>query len=92
MVCLILQEILRVLAHGGTLTISALPTELSTTSAAAGLGISRPTLMAMIKDGILPAHHVGSHTRLLTDDVLAERIRRLERERAAFTQLRDIDD
>lgn len=88
----ILQEILRVMAQGGTVTISALPSELTTTAAAAVLGVSRPTLMTMIKDGQLLGHKVGSHTRLRTDDVLAERTRRRERELTAFAEFREIED
>jgi excisionase family DNA binding protein len=88
----ILQEILRVMAQGGTVTVSTLPSQLTTTAAAAVLGVSRPTLMTMIKDGRLTGHKVGSHTRLRTDDVLAERTRRRERERAAFAELREIED
>ncbi|MDN5789366.1 MAG: excisionase family DNA-binding protein [Micrococcales bacterium] len=87
----ILQEVLRMMARGGTVTIGTLPKELTTTTAAAVLSISRPTLMGMIKEGRLPAHKVGSHTRLYADDVLAERSARRERERAAFAELRDID-
>lgn len=88
----LIQEVLTVLARGDTVTIGSLPQELTTTTAAAVLSISRPTLMAMIKDGAIPAHKVGSHTRLLTEDVLASRAARRARERAAFAQLRDLDD
>lgn len=87
----ILQEVLRVMARGGTVTISSLPRELTTTMAAAVLSVSRPTLMAMVKEGRLPAHKVGSHTRLYADDVLAERAARRRREREAFEKLRDLD-
>lgn len=87
----ILQQVLVILARGGTVTIGSLPQELSTTTAAAVLSISRPTLMAMIKEGAIPAHKVGSHTRLYADDVLAARAARRARERAAFAQLRDLE-
>ena len=88
----ILQQVLEVMARGGTVTVGSLPRELTTTSAAAVLGVSRPTLMLMIKDGRLPAHKVGTHTRLLAEDVLAERSARRARERAAFAELREIED
>lgn len=88
----ILQHVLDVMSTGGTVTISAIPEELTTTTAASILHMSRPTLMALIRDGDLPAHKVGSHHRLKSSDVFAFRAARRERERAAFDALRDLDD
>src|SRR5215207_2174450 len=48
---------------------------------------SRPTLMKMIGDGGIPAHKVGTHTRLLSEDVIAAKKARRARERAAFAAL-----
>jgi excisionase family DNA binding protein len=88
---LILQQVLEAIARGGTVTVTAIPDELTTTSAAALLGVSRPTLMTMVNDGRLPAHKVGSHTRLRSVDVLAERRARRDRERAAFRELLELE-
>lgn len=88
----ILQQVLEVMANGGTVTISSTPNELTTSSAAAILGVSRPTLMKMVEDGRVPAHRVGSHTRFTAEDVFAERRARRDRERAAFRALRDLED
>ncbi len=88
----ILQQVLEVMANGGTVTISATPDELTTSSAAAVLGVSRPTLLKMVAEGRLPAHRVGSHTRFHAPDVFAERRARRARERAAFDSLRLLDD
>lgn len=74
------------------MTIGSLPRELTTTTAAAVLSISRPTLMTLIKNGTIPAHKAGSHTRLYAEDVLTARAARRARERAAFARLRDLDD
>ncbi|WP_197318858.1 helix-turn-helix domain-containing protein [Saccharomonospora sp. NB11] len=88
----IIRHLLRVVADGGAITVSAMPEELTTTVAARELGISRPTLMKKIKAGEIPAHKVGTHTRLRTADVLAMRDARLARRRAAFEELRALDD
>ena len=80
------------MARGGAVTITSLPKEMTTTTAAAVLGVSRPTLMAMIREGRIPAHRVGSHHRLLADDVFAERSARRARERAAFVDLQEALD
>jgi excisionase family DNA binding protein len=88
----IMARILRIVASGGTVTIGSMPEELTTSTAAEQLGISRPTLMKMIDRGEIHAHKVGSHTRLRTSDVLAFRIERQARRRKAFEELRAQED
>lgn len=88
----VISRILRIMAEGGAVTVTTMPEELTTTTAAKELGISRPTLMKMIKVGKIRAHKVGTHTRLRTADVLALRRARLERRREAFDELRALAD
>lgn len=88
----ILTQVLQALAQGRTITVGSMPEEITTTVAARQLGISRPTLMKMVGAGEIPAHKVGSHTRLKTSDVLAFKTARLERQRAAFDELLELDD
>lgn len=88
----LLQQVLTAIAAGSTLTVSAIPAELTTSSAANLIGVSRPTLMKMIAAGELPAHKVGSHTRLQSGDVFDFLRARRERQRAAFDALRDLLD
>lgn len=72
------------IASGSAVGVRYLPDELTTTTAAEQLGISRPTLMKMINANEIPSHKVGSHTRLKTTDVLAYHdARRQARVRAA---------
>ena len=73
------------------MTVSAIPQEVTTSTAAAMLGISRPTLMKLVTDGAIPAHKVGTHTRLLSGDVLEVKRARRERERAAFAELLELE-
>lgn len=89
---LLLQHVLKAVANGETVTITTSPAVLTTSEAAALLGISRPTLMKMIKQGKLRSHKVGTHTRLLSEDVLAERRARRARERASFAALLELED
>ncbi|NNH72339.1 helix-turn-helix domain-containing protein [Nocardia uniformis] len=85
-------RILDLVAHGCTVTVASVPNEVSTTTAAKLLGISRPTLMKLIGEGRLPAHKVRSHTRLLSSDVFAYKDQQLAERRRAFSELRDIED
>lgn len=84
--------VVRAVAAGRTVTVGTLPDELTTTVAAEQLGISRPTLMKLINDGKIPAHKVGSHTRVLTEDVVMFRRARLDRQRAALAELIELSD
>jgi len=88
----ILSKVVQVMAAGGTITIGSLPEDLSTTVAAEQLGVSRPTLMKMIRAGEISAHKVGSHHRLKAANVLAAKRPRLERQRRAFDELRGLED
>lgn len=60
--------------------------------AAKMLGTSRPTLMKLIAEQKLPAHKVGSHTRLPAAVVLAFRKDRRDEQRRAFGELRKLDE
>lgn len=88
----LLGQVLAAVASGRTLTISAIPEELTTSSAAALLGVSRPTLMKMIDAEQIPTHKVGSHVRLRTSDVIRAKRDRRAREREAFAALMDAED
>jgi len=77
---------------GGRVSVTTLPDELTTTVAAELVGVSRPTLMKLVRSGELPSRQVGSHTRLATSDVLALRKARARARRQALDALRDLDD
>ncbi|GAB4582822.1 helix-turn-helix domain-containing protein [Nocardia sp. IFM 10818] len=88
----LVNQVLELVGRGCTVTVASIPSELTTTTAAKILGVSRPTLMKLIGEGELPSHKVRSHTRLLSKDVLAYRDRLRDRQRQAFGQLRDLED
>ena len=76
----------------GPLSVQSLPEELTTTTAAEMLAVSRPTLMKWVKAGELPSHKVGSHTRLKARDVLDFRAHLRSEREAAFGALRAWDE
>lgn len=89
---LLLQQVLEAVADGRSVSVSSVPTEVTTSTAAAMLGVSRPTLMKLVRAGEVDSHKVGSHTRLLASDVLELKRVRRERERAAFRDLLALED
>lgn len=88
----LIQAVLHATSRGAQLTIGSMPDELSTSVAADQLGISRPTLMKLIDSGELASHKVGTHTRIKTADVREFRRARLERQRRAFNELRELEE
>ena len=69
----VIQHVLHALANGQSIDVQVVPHDLTTTIAAQRIGISRPTLMKAIRSGDLPAHKVGSHFRIRTEDADAFR-------------------
>jgi excisionase family DNA binding protein len=87
----LMQAVIDGVARGAQITIQAVPREVTTTTAATMLGISRPTLMKLVAEGKLAAHKVGTHTRVLTTDVSEFREVQREAQRRAFDELRELD-
>lgn len=82
-----LGNVLQGLARGDV-SVTMLPEELTTTVAAELLGVSRPTLMKWVRAGDIPAHSVGTHTRLALADVVAFGKALHEKRDTAFVALR----
>jgi excisionase family DNA binding protein len=85
-------QVLHAIAEGGTVTISTMPEELTTTVAARELGISRPTLMKMIRNGDIASHQVGTHHRLKSADVTRLKQDRITQRRDALSDLQRLSD
>lgn len=88
----VISKVLRAIREDLPISISTLPREVTTTTAASMLGITRPTLMKHVRNERIPAHMVGSHHRLFSRDVLAFR-RELEEEKLqAVFNLMDLEN
>lgn len=87
---LFISHVIHTVAQGATIQVRTMPEEVSTTVAADHLGVSRPTLMKMIREGVLEAHLVGTHHRLKWAHVEEFEARRAEERPAAARHLRDL--
>jgi len=66
----LLEKVLRETAQGHALALLPLEETLTTQQAADVLGVSRPTLVALLEEGQVPFHKVGTHRRVRLEDVL----------------------
>ncbi len=78
-------------ANGSVIGVQTLPEELTTTTAAQQLSVSRPTLMKMIHSGEIESYKVGTHTRIKAEELMRFRDARRERRQRALAQLLEID-
>ncbi|WP_245671508.1 helix-turn-helix domain-containing protein [Nocardia amamiensis] len=88
----VIFKLVDLVGRGCTVTIGSIPTEVTTTVAAGMLGISRPSLMKLVREERIPSHKVGSHTRLYSKDVLVFRRAQLEQQGKAFEELRALEE
>lgn len=84
--------LLELLAAGGPVDITSLAEELTTGQAADLLGVSRPTVVALVDRGALPASRIGTHRRIRTTDVLAFREQARSDRHSALDELVSISD
>jgi len=81
------EELLKVFASGQDLVIASKGREMTTQEAADFLNVSRPFVVSLIEEGKLPASTVGTHRRLLLDDVLVFREASMRKQRSAIDHL-----
>lgn len=83
----LLDEILKNLAEGRSVSVVPELRVLTTQQAADVLSVSRPFLVRLLEEGKLPFHMAGSHRRLYAMDVLAYQSRRDKQRHASIVRM-----
>ena len=76
----LLMDILEAMAAGRGVTLIPENAELTTVQAADVLNVSRPFLIKLLEDNVLPHRKVGKHRRVRMEDVMAYKAK-IDRER-----------
>lgn len=80
------------MANGQAVTMALHSQTLTTQAAADLLGVSRPTVVRLLKNGEIPYSQSGQHRRVLLCDVLDYQERRQHDRRAALDELTEISE
>ena len=66
----LLSDILKAMSEGNPVSIMPIATEVTTQKAAEMLGCSRPYLVKLLEENVIPYTKVGRHRRIMFKDVV----------------------
>jgi excisionase family DNA binding protein len=75
------------MARGVAVTLAPVSMRLTTSQAAEILGVSRPTLIRLLQDGVIPYEQPRRHRLLRLDDVLAFQQQRRNLQQAMLAEM-----
>ncbi len=87
-----ITDFLSIVARGETVTIAPLSRRLTTQEAADMLNVSRPHLIKLLERNDIDHEKVGTHRRILLQDVLDYKARRSAGRRQALQEIQDLAD
>jgi excisionase family DNA binding protein len=83
----VLRQVVEVMRQGKATLVAPQGLLLTTQEAADFLGVSRPTLVKLLEDGLIPFEKPNRHRRVRLQDLLDFQARRRDERRAALNQL-----
>ncbi len=83
----LLKDILEAMASGNSITMIPHHAELTTVEAADILNVSRPYLIKLLESGEIRFRKVGTHRRILMEDLMAYKEKSEKQSRAAMNEL-----
>ncbi len=85
----LLRDLLTEMAQGNAVTIMPTHAELTTQEAADILNVSRPYLIKLLEENVIPFYRVGTHRRIRYQDLLTYKAERDATSREAMDALTD---
>ncbi len=85
--CSVLARVVHELAAGNSVTVAPATKELTTQQAAEVLQVSRPYLVRLLEEGMIPFRRVGTHRRVELADAVAYKEQQTQQRRTAMEKL-----
>lgn len=86
----VLYEIITILSQGGSMTIIPMDKELTTQQAADILNVSRPYLVKLLENDIIPYHKTGTHRKILMKDLIVYKHQVSKKRKAKLSEMIDL--